>query len=102
MNITMQNTERLTLVRIREFVEGGRAIGFASPKGQDVYEFIERVLKSQQYRRINRGQKGVVRRFYGRRYLQASRVRVSEGFASSLRVEVAVSSVRSEAAVTRI
>ena len=58
MNITMQNTERLTLEQIREFVEGSRAIGFASPKGQAVYEFIERVLKSQQYRRINRGQKG--------------------------------------------
>src|SRR2546427_11164183 len=63
MNITMQNTERLTLEQIREFVEGSRAIGFASPKGQAVYEFIERVLKSQQYRRINRGQKGIVRRF---------------------------------------
>jgi hypothetical protein len=63
MKITMQNTERLTLEQIREFVEGSRAIGFAAPKGQSVYEFIERVLKSQQYRRINRGQKGIVRRF---------------------------------------
>src|SRR5216684_6623367 len=63
MIITMQNTERLTLEQIREFVEGSRAIGFAAPKGQAVYEFIERVLKSQQYRRINRGQKGIVRRF---------------------------------------
>ena len=42
---------------------GTRAIGFASPKGQAVYEFIEQVLKSQQYRRINRGQKGIERRF---------------------------------------
>src|SRR5260370_42426457 len=41
---------------------GSRAIGFASPKGQAVYEFIEQVLKSQQYRRINRGQKERVRR----------------------------------------
>src|SRR6266436_4282205 len=63
MNITMQNTERLTLEQIREFVEGSRAMGFASPKGQAVYEFIEHVLKSQQYRRINRGQKGIERRF---------------------------------------
>src|SRR5213083_847008 len=66
MNITMQNTERLKLEQIREFVEGSRAIGFASPKGQAAYEFIERVLKSQQYRRINRGQKGIVRRFLAR------------------------------------
>src|SRR5260370_30599703 len=63
MNIAMQNTERLTLEQIRGFVEGSRAIGFGAPKGQAVYEFIERVLKSQQDRRINRVQKGIVRRF---------------------------------------
>jgi transposase InsO family protein len=63
MNITMQNIERLTLEQIREFVEGSRAIGFSAPKREAVYEFIERVLKSQQYRRLGRGQKGIVRRF---------------------------------------
>src|SRR5260370_15722618 len=63
MNITRQNKERLTSEQIRECVEVSGAIGFAAPKGQAVYEFIERVLKSQQYRRINRGQKGIVRRF---------------------------------------
>ena len=63
MNITMQNIERLTLDQIREFVEGSRAIGFSAPKREAVYEFIERVLKSQQYRRLGRGQKGIVRRF---------------------------------------
>ena len=59
----MQNIERLTLDQIREFVEGSRAIGFSAPKREAVYEFIERVLKSQQYRRLGRGQKGIVRRF---------------------------------------
>jgi len=63
MNITMQNIERLTLGQIREFVEGSRTIGFSAPKREAVYEFIERVLKSQQYRRLGRGQKGIVRRF---------------------------------------
>jgi len=63
MNITMQNIERLTLDQIREFVEGSRTIGFSAPKREAVYEFIERVLKSQQYRRLGRGQKGIVRRF---------------------------------------
>src|SRR5712692_4580977 len=63
MNITMQNIERLTLDQIREFVEGSRSIGFAEPKREAIYEFIERVLKSQQYRRLSRGQKGIVRRF---------------------------------------
>ena len=63
MNITMQNIERLTIDQIREFVEGSRSIGFSAPKREAIYEFIERVLKSQQYRRINRGQKGIERRF---------------------------------------
>src|SRR5713101_8452153 len=63
MNITMQNIERLTTDQIREFVEGSRSIGFSAPKREAIYEFIERVLKSQQYRRISRGQKGIVRRF---------------------------------------
>lgn len=59
----MQNIERLTLDQMREFVEGSRTIGFSAPKREAVYEFIERVLKSQQYRRLGRGQKGIVRRF---------------------------------------
>ena len=59
----MQNIERLTLDQIREFVEGSRTIGFTAPMREAVYEFIERVLKSQQYRRLSRGQKGIVRRF---------------------------------------
>ena len=63
MNIIMQNIERLTLDQIREFVEGSRTIGFTAPMREAVYEFIEQVLKSQQYRRLSRGQKGIVRRF---------------------------------------
>src|SRR2546426_9523839 len=63
MNIAMQNIERLTIDQIREFVEGSRSIGFSAPKREAIYEFIERVLKSQQYRRISRGQKGIVSRF---------------------------------------
>src|SRR5260370_4766689 len=63
MNMTMQNIERLMLDQLREFVEGSRSIGFSAPKREAVYEFIERVLKSQQYRRLGRGAKGIVRRF---------------------------------------
>src|SRR5260370_11504236 len=63
MNINMKKRDRLTLDQIREFVEGSRTIGFTAPMWEAVYEFIERVLKSQQYRRLSRGQKGIVRRF---------------------------------------
>src|SRR5260370_9940432 len=63
MNIHMQNIDRLTLDQIREFVEGRRTIGFSATRREAVYEFIERILKAQQYRRLGRGQKGIVRRF---------------------------------------
>jgi len=63
MTITMQNTDRLTLDQMREFVEGSQALGFSAPERPGVYGFIERVLRVQQYRRLSRGQKGIVRRF---------------------------------------
>src|SRR5215467_14571032 len=63
MNITMQNVERLTLDQMQDFLRGSRRIGFTTPKREVIYEFIERVLKSQQYRRLSRGQRGIVRCF---------------------------------------
>lgn len=59
----MQDTDRLTLDQMHEFVEGSRALGFSAPERPGVYGFIERVLRVQQYRRLSRGQKGIVRRF---------------------------------------
>ena len=59
----MQNTDRLTLDQMREFVEGSQALGFSAPERPGVYGFIERVLRVQQYRRLSRGQKGIVRHF---------------------------------------
>src|ERR1043166_1584610 len=65
MNITMQYIERLTLDQMREFVEGSRTIGFVAPKREAIYESIERVLKSQQYRRLGRGGEGGGGRVFG-------------------------------------
>jgi hypothetical protein len=65
MNITMQNIERLTLAEMQEFVEGSRMLDFNvnANERQDAYTLIERVLQAQQYRRLSRGQRGIVRRF---------------------------------------
>src|SRR5216683_241003 len=62
MTITMRSIESLTLEQIGEFVKGSRSIGF-SVAGEQAYELIERVLRTQQYRRLSKGQKGTVRRF---------------------------------------
>ena len=63
MTITMQNAEQLTLAEMQEFVEGSRAVGFAAQEQEAVYRFIQRVLVAQQYRRLSKGQRGIVRRF---------------------------------------
>ena len=63
MTITMQNTEGLTLAEMQEFVEGSRAVDFAAPEPETVYGFIQRVLVAQQYGRLSKGQRGMVRRF---------------------------------------
>ena len=59
----MENLERLTLAEMQEFVANSRHVRCAPIDKDEGYEFMERVLKSQQYRRLSKGQKGVVRRF---------------------------------------
>lgn len=59
----MENFERLTLAEMQEFVENSRGVHFAAVGRAAVYLVIERVLKAQQYRRLKKGQKGIVRRF---------------------------------------
>ena len=59
----MENLERLTLAEMQEFVANSRHVRCAPTDKNGGYEFMERVLKCQQYRRLSKGQKGVVRRF---------------------------------------
>jgi len=63
MTIRMQNLERLTLAEMQEFVTTNRHIGWSALDRGSVYGLVERVLKAQQYRRLSKGQKGIVRRF---------------------------------------
>src|ERR1700730_5340851 len=63
MNISMQELERLNLVGMRELLEGSRAIRFSVSGREEVYELVSRVLKAQQYRKLSKGQRGIVRRF---------------------------------------
>jgi hypothetical protein len=63
MTITMQNAERLTLTEMQEFVEGSRAVQWTACGREAVYDFLRRVLETQQYPRLSKGQKGIVRRF---------------------------------------
>jgi hypothetical protein len=65
MTITLENLERLTLEQMREFVKGSRTLELA-PAAEEraaAYKLIERVLKAQQYKRLPKTHKGIVRRF---------------------------------------
>jgi len=63
MTIRMKNLERLTLAEMKEFVTTNRQVGWSPLERAPVYELIERVLLAQQYRRLSKGQKGIVRSF---------------------------------------
>ena len=59
----MENLERLTLAEMQEFLEGSRRVRFAAQEQEAIYRLVEGVLKAQQYRRLSKGQKGIVRRY---------------------------------------
>ena len=59
----MQNLERLTLAEMKEFMAGNRRVGFAAKEQEAIYGLLEGVLKAQQYRRLSKGPKGIVRRY---------------------------------------
>lgn len=63
MTIRMSNLERLTLAEMEEFVTTSRQVIWSAVEPGSVYRLIERVLKAQQYRRLGKGQRGIVRRF---------------------------------------
>ena len=63
MTIRMENLERLTMAEMKEFVTTNRQVDWSVLERASVYGLMERVLKAQQYRRLKKGQKGVVRSF---------------------------------------
>jgi hypothetical protein len=66
MHIRMSNLERLTVAEMEEFVSSNRGIDCSVIEGAAAYGFIERVLTAQRYRKLSKGQRGIVRRFLGK------------------------------------
>jgi hypothetical protein len=63
MTIRMDNLERLGLAEMEEFLTTNRHVTWSAVEGESTYGLIERVLKAHQYRRLSKGQKGIVRGF---------------------------------------
>ena len=65
MTIHMQN-EKITLQQMQEFLDGTGSLAFSVPERTAAYELIARILGVQQYVRLNKAAKGIVRRFLQR------------------------------------
>ena len=63
MTIRMENLERLTLAEMKEFVTANRQVAWSAEERESAYGLIERIFKAQQYRRLSKCQKGIVRGF---------------------------------------
>ncbi len=59
----MENWEQLPLEEMEAFVENNRKVRFKAKAQEEVYDILEEVLQRQRYRRLSRGQKGIVRRY---------------------------------------
>ena len=59
----MQHAERLTLAEMREFLAASNTLSFAGAGRRQIYGLVERTLRAQQYLRLSKKDKGVVRRY---------------------------------------
>ena len=76
MIISMKNVERLSLAEMEEFLRGSRKLELAAECQEAIYRFLEGLLASQQYRKLKKRERGIVRRF-GAKITGLSRAQVT-------------------------
>lgn len=59
----MNDSGKLSLEQMRAFLEASEAVQFAGKSREEVYGWVERTLRGQDYGRLNRMGKGLVRRY---------------------------------------
>lgn len=62
----MQDGERLSLAQIQAFLESSDELRFEASDRRELYEWVERTLVQQEYQRLTRQDKGLVRRYLGK------------------------------------
>ncbi len=62
----MENLERLTLAEMEAFLETHESIVWTVAERESVYKLIEQVLKAQEYGKLSKRKKGIVRGFLGK------------------------------------
>ena len=59
----MQNAQRLTREQMGQFVAASSSLSFTGADREEIYRLVERTLQAQQYLRLPKKDKGVVRRY---------------------------------------
>jgi hypothetical protein len=62
----MDDSGRMSLEGMRAFLAASEAVQFAGQKREEIYSWVERTLKEQDYTRLRRPEKGLVRRYVGK------------------------------------
>jgi hypothetical protein len=59
----MERSEELSLEQIRAFLEGSEEVSFQAQNRQEVYSWVNWILRQQNYGELKRSGKGLVRRY---------------------------------------
>jgi transposase InsO family protein len=59
----MDDSGKMSLEQIRAFLDASEPVKFAGQSREEVYQWVDRTLRTQDYRRMSRPEKGLVRRF---------------------------------------
>ena len=62
----MKNLDQLSLVEMKQFVEGSRKVEFKPGAKKDSYAHVEKILAAHKYGKLSKPDKGTVRRFLGK------------------------------------
>ena len=59
----MQEIENPSLEQIQAFLEASQEVQFHAERRQDIYAWVERTLRQQDYPKLSRSDKGLVHRY---------------------------------------
>ena len=65
MIISMDDSGRMSLEGMRAFLAASEPVEFAAEKREQIYQWVERTLREQDYAQLPRADKGLVRRYLG-------------------------------------
>ena len=63
MTISVDDSEPMSLEQIRAFLAASEPVKFAAHGREEIYKWVEHALRAQDYRRLTRPEKGLLRRY---------------------------------------